>query len=98
MAPALLYDIGRHVPGLGCERVSLKRGQFHNELTRFRYQAVLRRDMPPPLPAVADAVEWAADRPACRPSAPCWRRGRRRWCCAASPMPGWGGKPRCWKP
>ncbi|RKK02244.1 non-ribosomal peptide synthetase, partial [Teichococcus wenyumeiae] len=63
VAPALLHDIGRHVPGLGCERVSLKRGRFHNELTRFRYQAVLRRDMPPPLPAVAHAVEWAADRP-----------------------------------
>jgi len=43
VAPDFFRDIARFVPGLSCERVSLKRGIHRNELTRFRYQAVLRR-------------------------------------------------------
>lgn len=63
VAPALLHDIGRYVPGLRCERVGLKRGRFHNELTRFRYGAVLRWDAPLPAPATAESLDWSRDRP-----------------------------------
>lgn len=41
VAPGFFREIARFVPGLACERVGLKRGGFHNELTRFRYQVVL---------------------------------------------------------
>jgi amino acid adenylation domain-containing protein len=43
VAPAFFLEIARWLPELICERVGLKRGRFHNELTRFRYQVVLRK-------------------------------------------------------
>jgi amino acid adenylation domain-containing protein len=64
VAPGFFRDIARFVPGLACERIGLKRGGFHNELTRFRYQVVLGRDSDEGAPE-CDAIwrDWRDERP-----------------------------------
>ncbi|HEX8922183.1 MAG TPA: amino acid adenylation domain-containing protein, partial [Pyrinomonadaceae bacterium] len=45
--PALFGALKKHFPQLACASVHLKRSVDDNELTRFRYDAVLRLDSPP---------------------------------------------------
>jgi amino acid adenylation domain-containing protein len=40
--PDLFLALRRHLPGIGQAEIQLRRGTTHNELTRFRYDAVLR--------------------------------------------------------
>ncbi|HYG65328.1 MAG TPA: amino acid adenylation domain-containing protein, partial [Thermoanaerobaculia bacterium] len=42
VAPAFFADLARRLPGIQRVEVHPERGRIHNELTRFRYQAVLR--------------------------------------------------------
>lgn len=50
--PSFFYALTQHLPQLAQAQVQLKRGQHHNELTRFRYQVILQvgdsQDNPPP--------------------------------------------------
>ncbi|HEY9283907.1 MAG TPA: amino acid adenylation domain-containing protein, partial [Pyrinomonadaceae bacterium] len=62
--PAFFAALGAHLPQLGGARLLLKRGRHLNELTRFRYDAVLRvggdgaADAQPPLHA---SLDWQAE-------------------------------------
>lgn len=40
--PQFFYALAQQMPEIGEVRVSLKRGKYHNELTRFRYQVSLQ--------------------------------------------------------
>lgn len=40
--PAFFYALKREIPAIGDVRVLLKRGKHHNEMTKFRYDVVLR--------------------------------------------------------
>jgi amino acid adenylation domain-containing protein len=41
IAPAFFYVLKQHLPQISHVRVQLKRGRYHNELTRFRYDVIL---------------------------------------------------------
>ncbi|HEX8852026.1 MAG TPA: amino acid adenylation domain-containing protein, partial [Pyrinomonadaceae bacterium] len=41
VAPAFFYALGQHLPEVSRVEVRPKRGRFHNELTRFRYQVLI---------------------------------------------------------
>jgi amino acid adenylation domain-containing protein len=41
VAPAFFYALAQHLPEVAQVEVRLKRGRFHNELTRFRYQVLI---------------------------------------------------------
>jgi natural product biosynthesis luciferase-like monooxygenase protein len=41
--PDFFHAFAAHVPALGDVEIQLKRGRHHNELTRFRYDVVLRK-------------------------------------------------------
>ncbi|MDC0671967.1 non-ribosomal peptide synthetase [Nannocystis radixulma] len=56
VAPAFFRGLPRQMPELAEVRLRHKRGRHHNELSRFRYQALLRVD-PAPGPA-APAIVW----------------------------------------
>lgn len=43
IAPAFFYTLPHHLLELAGVEVRLKRGRYHNELTRFRYQVLLSR-------------------------------------------------------
>ncbi|MBN6042357.1 non-ribosomal peptide synthetase, partial [Amycolatopsis sp. 195334CR] len=55
VAPAFFPAFAEHVPGLEWAEVRLKAGAHHNELTRYRYDAVLhtRAESPREVPVVA---------------------------------------------
>jgi amino acid adenylation domain-containing protein len=52
VAPAFFYALAQHLPDVARVEVRPKRGRFHNELTRFRYQVLIH---------VGDETEPAAD-------------------------------------
>jgi thioesterase domain-containing protein/SAM-dependent methyltransferase len=52
--PALFMALRRRLPGLGSVHVLPKRGRFHNELTRYRYDVFLRKDGR----AAGDGLPW----------------------------------------
>jgi amino acid adenylation domain-containing protein len=65
LEPAFFSALARQVPGLAGARIALKRGRFHNELSRFRYDAVLvggvAGEAPaPPLPPEPRRLDWGA--------------------------------------
>ena len=39
--PAFFYALPNHLPSIAQVEIRLKRGRYHNELTQFRYQAIL---------------------------------------------------------
>jgi acyl carrier protein len=41
IAPAFFYALKQHLPQISHVQVQLKRGRYHNELTRFRYDVIL---------------------------------------------------------
>ncbi|MET8630809.1 amino acid adenylation domain-containing protein, partial [Kitasatospora sp. NPDC004669] len=60
--PALFAALARELPELGAAEVLLRRGRHHNELSRYRYDAVLRR-RPLPDAAAGPALRrrWSGD-------------------------------------
>jgi amino acid adenylation domain-containing protein/non-ribosomal peptide synthase protein (TIGR01720 family) len=91
VAPGLFAELARRLPGLGRVELHPKRGRAHNELSAFRYQAVLRlaaagqagqvEQAPPGGPAAEQAGQPggpAAARPAAAAAVPWldWRRER----------------------
>jgi SAM-dependent methyltransferase/acyl carrier protein len=56
--PALFTALKRHVPELTSVEVRLKRGQYHNELTRFRYDVVLRVNEPLRTESECPVLDW----------------------------------------
>ncbi|WP_208116370.1 non-ribosomal peptide synthetase [Paractinoplanes brasiliensis] len=60
-------DLFGTLPGVTSADVRVKRGRFHNELTRYRYDVVLRtapaEETPPAVEIPWDALSFAADRP-----------------------------------
>jgi len=59
--PALFLTLGRHL-GTGADvAIWPRRGRFHNELTRFRYDVVLRRGDRSAAPDVDRALDWERD-------------------------------------
>jgi amino acid adenylation domain-containing protein len=63
LAPALFHLLAAELPRVGAVELRPKRGLIHNEMTRFRYDAVLRLGTVPLLPfAPADAwCDWRQD-------------------------------------
>jgi 2-polyprenyl-3-methyl-5-hydroxy-6-metoxy-1,4-benzoquinol methylase/acyl carrier protein len=61
--PAFFHALPAYLPQLTSVQVQAKRGWAHNELTRFRYQVVLRTDgkangVPPTTTPVYSEVDW----------------------------------------
>ena len=48
--PAFFHALREHLPGLTRTEIHLKPGRFHNEITRFRYNVVLRAGEPTDVP------------------------------------------------
>ncbi|HEX3621707.1 MAG TPA: amino acid adenylation domain-containing protein [Acidimicrobiales bacterium] len=59
--PALFAQVARDVPGITSVEVLLKRGAHHNELTRFRYDVVLRVGDHGDAVPVHDWLDWTDD-------------------------------------
>jgi len=56
--PSFFYALKQHFPEIKQVRFQLKRGRHHNELTRFRYDVVLRLGTEiPPLPEIC-RLDW----------------------------------------
>jgi SAM-dependent methyltransferase len=55
--PAMFAGLRAALPRLGHVSVRPKRGRARNELTRFRYEAVLQLDVAPPAPA-SRSLDW----------------------------------------
>ncbi len=60
--PAFFGALEERVPRLAGSHVLLKRGRHHNELTRFRYDVVLRVEGEAPRPFVGESLDWQARR------------------------------------
>lgn len=59
--PLLFQALPHHFPEIQRVGLRLKRGRSHNELTRFRYQALLQlggAEAPPPEPAAWPSQDW----------------------------------------
>jgi SAM-dependent methyltransferase len=61
--PAFFHALPSYLPQITAVQVQVKRGWAHNELTRFRYQVVLRTDgkangVPPTTTPVYSEVDW----------------------------------------
>jgi acyl carrier protein/SAM-dependent methyltransferase len=56
VAPAFFYALAQHLPEVAHVEVRLKRGRFHNELTRFRYQVLIH--VGGETEAATDAAPW----------------------------------------
>src|SRR3984893_2506796 len=57
--PGYFFALARLLPEIRQVEVLLKRGRHHNELSRFRYDAVLHVAPPPPAPTAAPAEDTA---------------------------------------
>ncbi|KUO06366.1 non-ribosomal peptide synthetase [Streptomyces sp. DSM 15324] len=60
VAPELFTVLGEHVDGVAGARVLVKRGSFHNELTRYRYDVTLFKEGGTPVTSAREvpAVAW----------------------------------------
>ncbi|MCA1568066.1 MAG: amino acid adenylation domain-containing protein [Acidobacteria bacterium] len=56
VAPAFFYALAKHLPEVARVEVRPKRGHFHNELTRFRYQVLIH--IGGETEPAADAAPW----------------------------------------
>jgi len=60
--PAFFSALAQRWPRITDVAVRIKRGHCHNELTRFRYDVVLRIDAGEPHPAETERLDWEAAR------------------------------------
>ncbi|MFD9888887.1 amino acid adenylation domain-containing protein [Amycolatopsis sp. NPDC059027] len=58
--PEFFAALGARLGDVGGYRIRLKRGRAHNELTRYRYAAVLHK-IPPVAPPAETVLRWGAD-------------------------------------
>ncbi len=56
--PAFFRSLPKRFPQITGVRVQLKRGQYINELTRFRYDVILQIGLEAPAPATQAEVDW----------------------------------------
>ncbi len=56
--PAFFTGLRTRIPGVSHVRILPRRGAFHNEMTRFRYDAVLHVGGAPPPPVEASEIRW----------------------------------------
>ncbi|HEX6288836.1 MAG TPA: condensation domain-containing protein [Herpetosiphonaceae bacterium] len=56
--PAFFHALARHLPGISHLDLQLKRGTSHNELTKFRYDAVLRVGSAEPICEDVPRLDW----------------------------------------
>ncbi|KOV93925.1 hypothetical protein ADK65_31705 [Streptomyces sp. NRRL B-1140] len=61
LSPALFAALARELPGVRSVDVRVKRGVHHNELTRFRYEAVLSTAAPAADVTDAPVVTWGEE-------------------------------------
>ena len=61
LAPAALQVLRQRVPGFGLPRIELKRGTRHNELNRFRFDAMLTWNETHSVPVRPTAYHWERD-------------------------------------
>ncbi|MDQ1592735.1 MAG: hypothetical protein QOG71_3362 [Pyrinomonadaceae bacterium] len=61
IAPGFFTSLKTHVPELNGTRIQLKRGQHHNELTRFRYDVVLHVGEQTAATADVQWLDWQQD-------------------------------------
>ncbi|MFJ9041480.1 amino acid adenylation domain-containing protein [Streptomyces sp. NPDC102406] len=61
LAPALFDALARELPAVRAVDVRVKRGLHHNELTRYRYEAVLSTAAPVADLATAPVLRWGQD-------------------------------------
>jgi amino acid adenylation domain-containing protein len=63
LAPELFLDLARRLPGMPRVEIAPKRGRWHNELTRYRYQVALHAAGRGDRPAAAAPVwlDWQAE-------------------------------------
>lgn len=59
--PDLFYALKSSFPQVGQVEIHLKRGQYHNELTRFRYDVVLHIGAAEKIHADTPCLNWQAD-------------------------------------
>jgi amino acid adenylation domain-containing protein len=61
--PAFFIALKQRLPSIGLVEIRVKRGRFHNELTRFRYDVMLHvTDEPIPAAPEYAEVDWSEDR------------------------------------
>ena len=65
IAPAFFHALVKHLPRLTSVAIKPKRGRIHNEMTRFRYDAVLRVEADPAPSACLDEIseDWRVTAP-----------------------------------
>ncbi len=56
--PAFFYALPEHLPEIHLVEVQLKRGEYINELSQFRYQVVLHIDKTEPQSVVTPEITW----------------------------------------
>ncbi len=58
--PAFFAALPHHIPGIGQAEIQLKRGDYHNELSKFRYDVTLHVEQSARLPEQIDKLsnEW----------------------------------------
>jgi len=61
--PAFFDAFQQHVPRIGAAEMRLKRGQFHNEITRFRYDVVLHIGEAQTAGLAPEPKNWAREKP-----------------------------------
>ncbi|HEX9428050.1 MAG TPA: amino acid adenylation domain-containing protein, partial [Candidatus Polarisedimenticolia bacterium] len=61
VAPAFFSALRRRLSGIGGHEVQLRRGRRHNELTRFRYDAILRVAAGPRDEIAPPGLDWQAE-------------------------------------
>lgn len=64
IAPVFFAALKDYLPRIKHVEIKLKRGNFHNEMTRFRYDVVLLADVAPqPLPENFQWIDWSEAKP-----------------------------------
>ncbi|HXM71453.1 MAG TPA: AMP-binding protein, partial [Thermoanaerobaculia bacterium] len=63
IAPAFFFALQRHLPQISHVEIYPKRGRAHNELTQFRYQAVLHVRAPARQDEEIRWLDWRQERP-----------------------------------
>jgi len=58
--PAFFHALPKHISGITCAETLVRRGQYGDEMTRFRYDVILQVGGERPAPVVAPWADWNA--------------------------------------
>ncbi|MBX7145508.1 MAG: amino acid adenylation domain-containing protein [Oligoflexia bacterium] len=61
LSPRFFLGLSHHIPRLALSRIALKRGRFQNELTRFRYDAVVEVGASSHSVFAEETIAWGTD-------------------------------------